>query len=190
MPRKTTDEERKLWKKVADTATPLAPAASAALVPSAPATKPKPNTPAPMPPIKPFVIGSKARPATAVPTTTQKQAPQMDARAFSKMKRGKLRPEATLDLHGMTVAQAHPELVRFVMNASARGFRLVLIISGKGKSTNHMGYVQNGNGILRTSVPVWLKQAPVAQVILDVAEAHQKHGGGGAFYVYLRKRRG
>ena len=57
----------------------------------------------------------------------------MDAKAFARMSRGKLSPEARIDLHGMTLAEAHPELIGFILNAQAQGLRLVLVITGKGK---------------------------------------------------------
>jgi DNA-nicking Smr family endonuclease len=37
-------------------------------------------------------------------------------------------------------------------------------------------------------VPLWLHMAPLGPAVLQVVEAHLKHGGGGAYYVYLRKR--
>jgi DNA-nicking Smr family endonuclease len=45
----------------------------------------------------------------------------MDAKTHGKMTRGKLQPEARIDLHGMTLAEAHPELIRFILNAHAAG---------------------------------------------------------------------
>jgi DNA-nicking Smr family endonuclease len=44
-------------------------------------------------------------------------------------------------------------------------------------------------GILRHSVPHWLAAPPLSGRILQVASAHNRHGGGGAFYVYLRRSR-
>jgi DNA-nicking Smr family endonuclease len=44
-------------------------------------------------------------------------------------------------------------------------------------------------GILKRQVPLWLKQPPAAQAVLQIAPAHIRHGGDGAYYVYLRKRR-
>jgi DNA-nicking Smr family endonuclease len=41
--------------------------------------------------------------------------------------------------------------------------------------------------VLRHQVPVWLQQPPLGAMVLQVAEAHLKHGGSGAYYVYLRR---
>ncbi len=62
-----------------------------------------------------FEIGSRARIAQsehnllpALPERLAKQPVHMDKKAFGRLKRGKMHPEAKLDLHGMTQDQAHP----------------------------------------------------------------------------------
>ncbi|MEO0358755.1 MAG: Smr/MutS family protein, partial [Pseudomonadota bacterium] len=71
----------------------------------------------------------------------------------------------------------------------AQGVRCVLVITGKGRAKLDHGPIPERAGVLRRSLPMWLRQPPLAQAILDVTPAHQKHGGGGAFYVYLRRAR-
>lgn len=114
---------------------------------------------------------------------------QMDAKAFTKLTKGKLSPEARIDLHGMTVSQAHPELIRFILNAQSEGMRLVLVITGKGKPGPDFGPIPQRYGILKHQVPNWLRMQPLGGLILQVSEAHLKHGGAGALYVYLRRTR-
>jgi DNA-nicking Smr family endonuclease len=111
----------------------------------------------------------------------------MDRRTHQQMLRGKLKPEARIDLHGMTVAEAHPELVRFLLNAQASGKRMVLVITGKGKVKDDHGPIPQRMGVLRHQLPHWLGQPPLGGVVQQVAPAHLKHGGGGAFYIYLRR---
>lgn len=114
---------------------------------------------------------------------------QMDAKTHGKMTRGKLAPEARLDLHGMTLAEAHPELIRFILNAQGAGMRLVLVITGKGsRAVADHGPIPQRQGALRHQVPHWLRQVPLGPVVLQVAESHLRHGGSGAYYVYLRRR--
>lgn len=113
----------------------------------------------------------------------------MDNKSFGKMKRGKIKPEARIDLHGMTMAEAHPELVAFILGSQAVGRRLVLVITGKGKDRDDGGPIPTRHGILRHQVPQWLALAPLSQAILQVTPAHLKHGGHGAYYVYLRRMR-
>jgi len=113
----------------------------------------------------------------------------MDAATRAKMVRGKLRPEGRLDLHGKTVPEAHPALVRFVQTAHAGGKRLVLVITGKGKDRDTGGPVPVRRGVLRHQVPRWLRTPPLSPLVLESCAAHRRHGGDGAIYVYLRRRR-
>jgi len=114
---------------------------------------------------------------------------QMDRRAFGKMKRGKIVPEGKIDLHGMTLNQAQPALTGFLMSAHASGKRLVLVVTGKGKSGQDTGPIPMRKGLLKHQVPQWLSMPPVSQIVMQVSEAHVSHGGNGAYYVYLRKKR-
>ncbi len=119
-----------------------------------------------------------------------RQAPvQMDHKSFGKLKRGKLRPEGKIDLHGMTLDRAHPILTGFVMSAHAQGKRLILVVTGKGKQRDEGGPIPVRHGVLRHQVPQWLSMQPMKSVVLQIAQAHVSHGGGGAYYVYLRRHR-
>jgi DNA-nicking Smr family endonuclease len=113
----------------------------------------------------------------------------MDAKSFGRMKRGKLSPDARIDLHGMTVAQAHRELSEFLLDSHAIGKRLVLVITGKGKIKEDTGPIPARLGVLRHQVPQWLALAPLRTIVLQVTPAHIRHGGDGAYYVYLRRGR-
>lgn len=175
-------DEQEIWHAVARTANPLH--GHAFVVPQAP-TIPKTDTVIAAPaPIPEFRLGEKAvaKPNQAKPATLQ-----MDAKKHAKMTRGKLAPEARIDLHGMTMAEAHPELIRFILNAKADQLRLVLVITGKGKLRDDFGPIPQRMGVLRHNVPLWLRQMPLAPAVLQVTEAHAKHGGAGAIYVYLRR---
>lgn len=112
----------------------------------------------------------------------------MDRRRFEKLRRGRVEPEARLDLHGMTSDEAHRTLTEFILTAAALDRRLVLIITGKGRADD-AGAGPRRHGILRHSLPHWLSAPPLSARILQVAEAHSRHGGSGAFYVCLRRRR-
>ncbi len=113
----------------------------------------------------------------------------MDAKAFGRLKKGKLKPEGKIDLHGKTLAQAQSILTSFILRAQADGKRLVLVVTGKGKDRDDGGPIPVRYGVLRHAVPQWLSTPPLTQLILQVSEAHLKHGGGGAYYVYLRRNR-
>ena len=113
----------------------------------------------------------------------------MDSKLHNKLKQGKLRPEAKLDLHGLNLSQAHPVLTKFVLNSYSRGLRLILVITGKGRNSEDHDVIPRRKGILKATVPSWLAMEPLSSKILQVTNAHVRHGGDGAFYVYLRKKR-
>jgi DNA-nicking Smr family endonuclease len=191
--RALTAEERSLWRQVAESATPLrpahepAPAAPRLVLPEKP---PISNPPLTLPqPIQaePGRVTLDLAPET--PSALARAHPHMDRRRFDQLRRGRLAPEARLDLHGMTAERAHSALIGFIGAAHARGIRLVLIITGKGRSETDHAPAARRHGILRHSVPHWLATAPVRAKILQIAPAHQRHGGGGAFYVYLRRQK-
>jgi DNA-nicking Smr family endonuclease len=89
----------------------------------------------------------------------------------------------------MTMSEAHPTLQNFILGSAQLQRRLVLVITGKGRSKPARGPVPERHGVLRHNVPLWLRQSHLATVILEVTPAHQRHGGSGAFYVYLRRKR-
>ena len=113
----------------------------------------------------------------------------MDSKLHTKMRQGKIRPEAKLDLHGLNLSQAHPTLTKFVLDAHGKGLRLILVITGKGRNTEDYDVIPKRRGVLKATVPNWLAMEPLSSKILQITNAHVKHGGGGAFYVYLRKKR-
>lgn len=193
-PRHLSAEERALWDRVADSAIPLDPQRpeKPVMPPARPVNKPVVREPDP---IHHFLLGEKvshARGHDILPSITARlaRAPlNMDNKAYGKMTRGKLKPEARIDLHGMTMGEAHPELVAFILNSHAMGRRLVLVITGKGKVRDDGGPIPVRQGVLRHQVPQWMALPPLAQAILQVTPAHLTHGGQGAYYVYLRKNR-
>ena len=191
MARKLRPEERELWEKVAETATPMR---SADLLSMPRLVLPKSLearsvlTP---PKITDFKIKAKSQPkqATAYIDSVTKPHLKMDAKAYGKLTRGKLNPEARLDLHGMSMLEAYPVLQNFILRSAQLQRRLVLVITGKGKSKSDRGLIPERHGVLRHNVPLWLRQAPLENAILETTPAHQRHGGGGALYIYLRRNR-
>ena len=190
-----TPDDRDLWARVAKTATPLnSRPAKIETPPKEIFDKPKPKTTAK--PIEPFQLGAKAKSGLrghvltpSISESVAKDPLRMDHRTHGKMLRGKLKPEARIDLHGMTVAEAHPALTSFIFEAHERGLRLVLVITGKGKDRADDGPMPVRRGVLKHNVPTWLKAPPLGRMVLNVRESHLRHGGSGAYYVYLKKSR-
>lgn len=189
-PRHLSPDDKAVWDHVRNQVKPLRPEKR---VTSALAAEPASKNVVPRPPIGPFGVGIKAdisRPHDILPPLRERlrTAPiAMDAKHFLRMKAGKLKPEGRLDLHGMYQDEAYPALITFILNAQAAGKRLVLVITGKGRVSDD--WAPEGRGVLRRSVPQWLQLAPLAQAVLEVRPAHLKHGGDGAYYVYLRRRK-
>ena len=113
----------------------------------------------------------------------------MDRKTHRRLTAGKVRPEARIDLHGMTTAHAHTALTSFILSARARGLRTVLVITGKGRRDLSDDPVPRPHGILRHEVPRWLSLAPLASSVLQIVPAHRRHGGDGAYYVHLARAR-
>jgi DNA-nicking Smr family endonuclease len=106
----------------------------------------------------------------------------IDRASAERLKRGLHRIEARLDLHGMTQAQAHRALTAFIGASRDASRRCVLVITGRGLG-------QSGPGILKSSVPRWLEEPELRPHILAIAPAQPHHGGPGATYLLLRRRR-
>lgn len=187
-------EDRELWQRVARTATPMH--RNRPVLPQAPTEratpeiKPVDQSVSFVSPFKvsPFKIGQNATSSAAL-TQPKPTGSPVDRKKLAKLRRGKLKPEARIDLHGMTQEQALPALNSFVQRASERKLRLVLVITGKGRPRPDYGPIPEQPGVLRRNVPHWLRSRLLAPLVLDVVESHQSHGGSGAFYVYLRARR-
>lgn len=133
--------------------------------------------------------GSATLPAPVAPRPEPERPPRMDAKAYRRISGGRMRPEARIDLHGLTLAEAQPALARFLIGAHAAENRLVLVITGKGRGGEGDGPLPRRVGALRHEVPMWLARPPLAALVQEVVPAHARHGGGGALYVYLRRRR-
>ncbi len=185
-------DEEDLWRKVTETTQRLRAERRVqnTMLPAKEAEKPRHG------PIERFELGEKSQSrapghdlATGVRDHVAQAPLNMDRKTFGKLKRGKVTPEAKLDLHGMTLDQAHPALTRFILRAQSGGKRLVLVVTGKGKHRDDGGPIPTRQGVLRHNVPQWLRQPPLVHAVIQVSEAHLKHGGGGAYYVYLRRVR-
>jgi DNA-nicking Smr family endonuclease len=191
-------DERDLWQKVTATATPLHPKRPDMASPPEPPIHPHPpKTRIPrrdVDPSTPSLPPARLAPRTAIdllPPIADRlsDAPlRMDRNAHRAMTRGRTAPEARIDLHGMTLAEAQPELTRFILRSQEKGLRLVLVITGKGRITDDHGPIPVRRGLLRHQVPDWLSRPPLSQAVLQIAPAHIRHGGEGAYYVYLRRR--
>ena len=187
-PRVLSPEEERLWLRVAGGAKPLEKKRARKIPQEPPKKRPRPNAKEAFE-IPEFRVGEKAVPSPVAMPGSSGTAIRMDQRKFTRMKQGKTAPDVRIDLHGKTVAEAKAALVSFLLNAHRNGHRTVLVITGKGREGSDAGPIPQRPGILRQQLPQWVSSAPLDQIVLQHTEAHPRHGGSGAFYVYLARRR-
>jgi len=96
---------------------------------------------------------------------------------LKKMKKGHYKPQAILDLHGLTLPEARAETQQFLTNAYRKHYQWIMIIHGKGLSGHH------DYPIIKNYVNHWLQQLPW---VLAFVSAPPNKGGSGAVYVLLK----
>lgn len=185
-----TPEDLGLWHRVAENIAPLPPkkkrkAAKIKIdaLPTKPALPVKPERKKPAAPPLP----SKPPAPPVLPELAHGRAPGLDARSHDKLRGGKMPIEARIDLHGHTLDAAHRALIRFMDEAWERERRVLLVITGKGSRKGEDG--ETPRATLRESVPRWLNERHLRPRVLAISQAQPKHGGAGALYVLLKRRR-
>ena len=178
--RRVSRDESALFKHAMRDATPVNGGAGGDGAPIDEATgrpepKHSPRSPAPQISIAP---GS----AKHLPELRSGEAAGLDRRTMDRLRRGRMRVEARLDLHGHTQDEAQSALFDFLRRAQGAGKRCVIVITGRGR----MG---QGGGVLRSQTPHWLNLPSLRPLVLGFASAQPKDGGSGALYVLLRKRK-
>jgi DNA-nicking Smr family endonuclease len=168
--RRLSAEEAALWRRVVDSVTPMhAPLAEAGQKPVATVESPLPRAKA--------QARAVAPPKRTAPGTT------LDGSWDKRLATGAVQPDRSLDLHGHNLATAYDLLGRKLREAVADGVRVLLLITGKPPTD------RSGRGAIRAAVGDWLAASPHAGDIAAVRNAHPRHGGAGALYIILRRRR-
>jgi DNA-nicking Smr family endonuclease len=187
--RAISEEERALWQAIAKTARPLKrrrksePAAKVTVVSEKPPTKPVTAKPAKA---KPKPAPKAPPPPAPAPVRPHELfhglSTGIDKRQAERFSRGRTPIEGRIDLHGRTQAEAHDDLHDFVARAHAAGKRMVLVITGKGMTASKVG-------VLRENVPRWLNEPTLRRHVLAFDYAEPQHGGEGALYVLLKRKK-
>jgi DNA-nicking Smr family endonuclease len=173
--RRLSDEEISLWLTVTKSVTPR----KEAILPT-PSKPPAPPVPDGAPP--PALSAPPVAPQPPRGTQLPRLAP-IERKLKQRLSRGQVEVDAAIDLHGLTQQEAYSALHRFLHRAQAGGAKLVLVVTGKGSSDEY-----GGIGVLRRSVPHWLRASDWRSLIVGFEEASRPHGGAGALYVRLRRR--
>jgi DNA-nicking Smr family endonuclease len=97
-----------------------------------------------------------------------------------KLRRGQIPYQATLDLHGMTSAEASKTLAQFIASCQQQDLRCVLVIHGKGYGS------EETKPVLKNMLNQWLRNSPL---VAGFCSATPKDGGTGAAYVLLKRMR-
>ena len=166
-----SEADRALWRAYAREIVPL-PGRELPPEPSAPPPAPPAPAAAPRPAPPPLrwtlpEIGVNAPP------------PGLDDRRWRDLRRGRIRPDRTLDLHGRRAQDAHAAVHAFLADAYAEGLRCVAVITGRGSSPE--------GGVLRRELPHWLNAPDLRRILLGAAHPHSANTG--AVHLLLRRRR-
>jgi DNA-nicking Smr family endonuclease len=188
--RRLTAEEEHLWSIVARSVKPLLQKRQKKHLPTKRSRATSPRLPAKQAPPPAAVAAAPAVPVArpSAPGAAHRSAP-IALRDKQRLARGRADIDARIDLHGMTQAQAHAALLRFLHHAQAEGARFVLVITGKGApaTATGPGTARGERGVLRRQVPLWLGLPEFRSCVLGFDGAHIGHGGEGALYVRLRR---
>ncbi|MDE1467217.1 Smr/MutS family protein [Aurantiacibacter sp. D1-12] len=185
-PRGLTPEEAALWAKVAGTVKPLHPkrvAQPKAIAGGRPAEVIKPTrqtTPGAVRQVSRIVSPSQ-------PIATR--APQgLDSHWERRLSREQTQPDFTLDLHGHNLDQAYRRLDAGLTQAKAMNARLVLVVTGKPRPVDAADRGER-RGAIRAKILDWLAAGQHSSDIAAIRKAHRRHGGEGALYIVLKRRR-
>lgn len=179
------EDDKRLWRLVASTVTPRAPASPAKMRSKA-RIRPSLKSDTALPAEPPTRLASIA-PLRLHPEDLKPAAPKLP-----KTPPGRIEPNrklrivkerdpigARLDMHGLDQDQARATLEAFIRRSYGQGHRAVLVITGKGRI---------GHGVLKQRTPEWLADPSLREMIAGVSTADQRHGGEGALYVALKRR--
>lgn len=112
----------------------------------------------------------------------------LDRKTAQKFAGGSFKIEARLDLHGNTEKEAFAAVQDFILNSYAKGFRCVLIITGKGQTRADDAWYEP-KGIIKDALPGWLNNPDIRPFVLAMSQAAPADGGQGAMYVLLKRQR-
>ena len=109
-----------------------------------------------------------------------------------KYQEKKILKTKSIDLHGYTLDEANKKIREFINKSFSENVNKLIIVTGKGlHSENEKDpYVSKDLGILKYSVPEFItKDKDLMNKINEIKDAKIEDGGGGAFYIYLKRNK-
>ncbi len=108
-----------------------------------------------------------------------------------KIKKKKIFKIKSIDLHGYSLDEANKIIEDFIFKAYEENVNKLIVVTGKGlHSENEKDpYVSKDLGILKYSVPEFISNnSSLMNIIYEISDAKIEDGGGGAFYIFLKKK--
>ena len=96
----------------------------------------------------------------------------------------------TIDLHGFSLENANNVIEEFIIQCFKKNVNKIIVITGKGLRSKSIRnpYISKDLSILKYSVPDFIKsKSNLMKIIKKIEEAKIEDGGGGAFYIYLKR---
>ena len=98
----------------------------------------------------------------------------------------------SIDLHGYTLEEANKSIENFIVKSYQEKINKLIVVTGKGiHSQNEKDpYVSKDLSILKYSVPEFISNNKnLMKIIYEMKDAKIEDGGGGAFYIFLKKNK-
>ena len=185
--RTLTADETALWAHVTNHVQPLTKRARAQ--PDQSALQPQ-TASAPKLPDEPKIAALYVAQKNEIVQRNKNELPPLaplERRLRQRLSRGAHPIDAVIDLHGMRQTEAHEALRRFIYAAQRQGASVVLVVTGKGASSVQDTNSGEERGVLRRTVPHWLRMPDLRPCVIGFEPAAQHHGGSGALYVRVRR---
>lgn len=190
--RTLTPDEVSLWTHVTKHVAPIEKQKAKA-EPVAEVIAPIPELKTVSPPAKMVRATKSVAPAPPLPPKAAPAIPPLaplEKRLRQRLSRGAQPIDSVIDLHGKRQDEAHEALRRFVLGAHQMGYSVILVVTGKGASGTDDHGIFEERGVLRRTVPHWLRMPDMRPFVIGFEPAAPHHGGSGALYVRIRRKRG
>jgi len=174
--RHLSSEEQALWSALTKSVRPLRPGSRSIPL------RPEADAPATLPGLTPAPLQS------TIPAAARTPSAMLDSSWERRIRGGTLTPDMAIDLHGHSLAAAHTRLNQALSTALSRDLRVLLIVTGKPPKNSGTGR-DSRRGAIRGEIGHWLETSAYADRIASVRLAHPRHGGEGALYVILRRKK-